>query len=204
MINIEGYENISDLLIFVELNDSIKKDNIKSRKIKLTAERAKYLYNYMFNVNKIVSKNINVSEYLNEVEFVKNNNLSNLIINKLNSYYNLNIDYNESMNNYIETIKLMKFNELWYYFNKNLVNKVILNVILNDTNDVKFDKYLINKLLELNLINYEINEINKLLEDTNYKLIKYVKDKFDKKYSNIVILDLNKIRNLVYIGEINI
>ena len=204
MINVEGYENMSDLLIFVELNDSIRKDNIKNRTIKLTIDRAKYLYNYMFNLNKIVNNNNSVGEYLNMVKFVKDNNLANLVIKKINSNYNLEIDYNESMNNYIKVIKLKKFEELWYYFTKNLVNKVILNIILTDTNDDKFDEYLINKLLELNLIKYEINEINKLLENTNHKLIKYVKDKFNKEYSNIIILELNKIRNLVYIGEINI
>ena len=204
LINIEGYDNTSNLFIFVELNDNIKKDNIKSKSIKLTTDRAKYLYNYMFNLNKIVNNNNSVGEYLNRVKFVKDNNLANLIIKKINNYYNLKIDYNDSMYNYINVIKLKKFNELWFYFNKNLVNKVILNIILNETNNDKFDENLINKLLELNLIKYEINKINKLLEDTNQKLIKYLKNKFNKEYSNVIVLELNKIRNLVYIGEINI
>lgn len=200
----EGYENMNDLLIFVELSENIKKDNIKSKSIKLTTDRSKYLYNYMFNLNKIIEEDISVGEYLNRVKFVKDNNLVNLIIKKINSYYNLEIDNNMSMNNYIEKIKLKKFDELWYYFDKNLVNKVILNIILKETNNDNFDKFLINKLLELNLIKYDLTKINKLLEEVNDKLINYVKNKFNKEYSNIVILDLNKIRNLVYIGEINI
>lgn len=204
VISKEGYDNMNDLLIFIELKDSIKKDNIKYKSINLTKERSKYLYNYMFNVNRIVIENINVGDYLNKVEFVKNNNLSNLVIKKINTYYNLEINNSMNINNYVEIIKLNKFNELWYYFDKNLVNKIILNIILNEKIDDKFDKYLINKLLELNLVKYDIVEINKLLEEVNNKLINYVKDKFNKEYSNIVILDLNKIRNLVYIGEINI
>ena len=204
MINKESYNNMNDLLIFVELIDNIKRDNIKSRNIKLTKDMSKYLYNYMFNLNKIVNLDISINEYLNKVKFVKDNKINVLIIERINSYYNLRINKDMSMNSYIKLIKINKLNEMWYYFEKSLINKVILNIILNETNNDKFDNYLVNKLIELNLIKYEIKQINNLLEDINYKLVKYVKDKFNKEYSNIIILNLNKIRNLVYIGEINI
>ena len=204
MTNSEGYDNMNDLLIFIELNERIKKDNVKSRTIKLTNERGIYLYNYMFNLTKIVNENISVGDYLNKVKFVKDNNLANLVIKKVNTYYNLEINANMQISDYIKVIKLYKLNELWYYFDKSLVNKVILNVVLNEKINDKFDKYVINKLLELNLITYDVEEINNLLEDINNRLINYLKIKFNKEYSNVVILDLNKIRNLVYIGEINI
>ena len=91
--------------------------------------------------------------------------------------------------------------ELGYYFNKNiLINKVILNIILSENNN-KFDEFLINRLLELNLIDYDINKINKLLDEVNYKLKSYIFYKFNKEYNNLVVLDINKIRNLVLLEK---
>jgi hypothetical protein len=203
---IEGYDNQkNDLLIFVSLNDEVKKDNIKKKEIRLTSDKSIYLYNYLFNVNNISEVDISLKEYMNKVKFVKDNELDSRIIKKINNYYNLNLNLEISINNYINIIKRNKFNELSYYFdNNNLVYKIMLNSILNENHNSKFDVYLINKLLDLNLIKYDISKINKLLEVINSKLIKYLKDKFNIEFSNVVILNLNNVRNLVFIGEINI
>ena len=202
---IESYDDQNDLFIFTNLNEMIKRDNIKQKIIRLTQERSKYIYNHLFNLNKITNDNITLKEYLNKIKFVKDNELDNLIIDKMNIYYNLNLDLSMKMNIYYKIIKNKKFDELNYYFkNDNLIDKVILNSILNENNNDQFDIYLIDKLLKLNLIKYDIAEINKLLYDINCKLVNYINFKFNKEYSNVIILDLNKIRNLVLIGEINI
>lgn len=202
---IESYDDQNDLFIFTNLNERIKRDNIKQKIIRLTQERSKYIYNHLFNLNKITNDNITLKEYLNKIKFVKDNELDNLIIDKMNIYYNLNLDLSMKMNIYYKIIKNKKFDELNYYFkNENLIDKVILNSILNENNNDQFDIYLIDKLLKLNLIKYDIVEINKLLYDINCKLVNYINFKFNKEYSNVIILDLNKIRNLVLIGEINI
>jgi len=202
---IESYDDQNDLFIFTNLNEMIKRDNIKQKIIRLTQERSKYIYNHLFNLNKITNDNITLKEYLNKIKFVKDNELDNLIIDKMNIYYNLNLDLSMKMNIYYKIIKNKKFDELNYYFkNENLIDKVILNSILNENNNDQFDIYLIDKLLKLNLIKYDIAEINKLLYDINCKLVNYINFKFNKEYSNVIILDLNKIRNLVLIGEINI
>lgn len=202
---IESYDDQNDLFIFTNLNERIKRDNIKQKIIRLTQERSKYIYNHLFNLNKITNDNITLKEYLNKIKFVKDNELDNLIIDKMNIYYNLNLDLSMKMNIYYKIIKNKKFDELNYYFkNENLIDKVILNSILNENNNDQFDIYLIDKLLKLNLIKYDIAEINKLLYDINCKLVNYINFKFNKEYSNVIILDLNKIRNLVLIGEINI
>jgi len=202
---IESYDDQNDLFIFTNLNEMIKRDNIKQKIIRLTQERSKYIYNHLFNLNKITNDNITLKEYLNKIKFVKDNELDNLIIDKMNIYYNLNLDLSMKMNIYYKIIKNKKFDELNYYFkNENLIDKVILNLILNENNNDQFDIYLIDKLLKLNLIKYDIAEINKLLYDINCKLVNYINFKFNKEYSNVIILDLNKIRNLVLIGEINI
>jgi hypothetical protein len=202
---IESYDNQNDLFIFINLNEKIRRDNVKEKKIRLRKESSKYIYNHLFNLNKITNDNISLKEYLNRIEFVKDNELDKLIIDKINSYYNLDLNLDMKMNNYFNIIKNKKLKELNYYFkNDNLIDKVILNLILNDNNDNQFDVYLINKLIELNLIRYEISEINKLLYDINFKLVNYINMKFNKEYSNVIILNLNKIRNLVFIGEINI
>lgn len=202
---IESYDDQNDLFIFTNLNEGIKRDNIKQKIIRLTQERSKYIYNHLFNLNKITNDNITLKEYLNKIKFVKDNELDNLIIDKMNIYYNLNLDLSMKMNIYYKIIKNKKFDELNYYFkNDNLIDKVILNSILNENNNDQFDIYLIDKLLKLNLIKYDIAEINKLLYDINCKLVNYINFKFNKEYSNVIILDLNKIRNLVLIGEINI
>jgi len=202
---IESYDNQNDLFIFINLNEKIRRDNVKEKKIRLRKESSKYIYNHLFNLNKITNDNISLKEYLNRIEFVKDNELDKLIIDKINSYYNLDLNLDMKMNNYFNIIKNKKLKELNYYFkNDNLIDKVILNLILNENNDNQFDVYLINKLIELNLIRYEISEINKLLYDINFKLVNYINMKFNKEYSNVIILNLNKIRNLVFIGEINI
>jgi len=202
---IESYDNQNDLFIFINLNEKIRRDNVKEKKIRLRKESSKYIYNHLFNLNKITNDNISLKEHLNKIEFVKDNELDKLIIDKINSYYNLDLNLDMKMNNYFNIIKNKKLKELNYYFkNDNLIDKVILNLILNENNDNQFDVYLINKLIELNLIKYEISEINKLLYDINFKLVNYINMKFNKGYSNVIILNLNKIRNLVFIGEINI
>jgi hypothetical protein len=202
---IESYDNQNDLFIFINLNEKIRRDNVKEKKIRLRKESSKYIYNHLFNLNKITNDDISLKEYLNRIEFVKDNELDKLIIDKINSYYNLDLNLDMKMNNYFNVIKNKKLKELNYYFkNDNLIDKVILNLILNENNDNQFDVYLINKLIELNLIRYEISEINKLLYDINFKLVNYINMKFNKEYSNVIILNLNKIRNLVFIGEINI
>lgn len=202
---IESYDNQNDLFIFINLNEKIRRDNVKERKIRLRKESSKYIYNHLFNLNKITNDNISLKEHLNKIEFVKDNELDKLIIDKINSYYNLDLNLDMKMNNYFNIIKNKKLKELNYYFkNDNLIDKVILNLILNENNNNQFDVYLINKLIELNLIKYEISEINKLLYDINFKLVNYINMKFNKEYSNVIILNLNKIRNLVFIGEINI
>lgn len=202
---IESYDNQNDLFIFINLNEKIRRDNVKEKKIRLRKESSKYIYNHLFNLNKITNDDISLKEYLNRIEFVKDNELDKLIIDKINSYYNLDLNLDMKMNNYFNIIKNKKLKELNYYFkNDNLIDKVILNLILNENNDNQFDVYLINKLIELNLIRYEISEINKLLYDINFKLVNYINMKFNKEYSNVIILNLNKIRNLVFIGEINI
>lgn len=202
---IESYDNQNDLFIFINLNEKIRRDNVKERKIRLRKESSKYIYNHLFNLNKITNDNISLKEHLDKIEFVKDNELDKLIIDKINSYYNLDLNLDMKMNNYFNIIKNKKLKELNYYFkNDNLIDKVILNLILNENNDNQFDVYLINKLIELNLIKYEISEINKLLYDINFKLVNYINMKFNKEYSNVIILNLNKIRNLVFIGEINI
>ena len=202
---IESYDNQNDLFIFINLNEKIRRDNVKERKIRLRKESSKYIYNHLFNLNKITNDNISLKEHLNKIEFVKDNELDKLIIDKINSYYNLDLNLDMKMNNYFNIIKNKKLKELNYYFkNDNLIDKVILNLILNENNNNQFDVYLINKLIELNLIKYEISEINKLLYDINFKLVNYINMKFNKGYSNVIILNLNKIRNLVFIGEINI
>ena len=195
---------LNEKLIFIELKDNIKKNNIRERVIKLTKERSINIYNHLFNYSKIINNNETLKEYLNKIKFIKDNDLGVLIINKVNNYYNLNLNLNMNINDYIKIIKLKKLEELGYYFNKNvLINKVILNLILSENNN-KFDEYLINRLLELNLIDYDINKINKLLDEVNYKLKSYIFYKFNKEYNNLVVLDINKIRNLVLIGEIKI
>ena len=200
----ETYDNLNEKLIFIELKDNIKKNNIRERVIKLTKERSINIYNHLFNYSKIINNNETLKEYLNKIKFIKDNDLGVLIINKVNNYYNLNLNLNMNINDYIKIIKLKKLEELGYYFNKNvLINKVILNLILSENNN-KFDEYLINRLLELNLIDYDINKINKLLDEVNYKLKSYIFYKFNKEYNNLVVLDINKIRNLVLIGEIKI
>lgn len=202
---IESYDNQNDLFIFINLNEKIRRDNVKEKKIRLRKDSSKYIYNHLFNLNKITNDNISLKEHLNKIEFVKDNELDKLIIDKINSYYNLDLNLDMKMNNYFNIIKNKKLKELNYYFkNDNLIDKVILNLILNENNDNQFDVYLINKLIELNLIRYEISEINKLLYDINFKLVNYINMKFNKEYSNVIILNLNKIRNLVFIGEINI
>ena len=200
----EAYDNLNEKLIFIELKDNIKKNNVRERVIKLTKERSINIYNHLFNYNKIINKEETLKEYLYKIKFIKDNNLELLIINKLNNYYNLDLNLDMSMNNYLNIIKLKKLEELNYYFDGNvLINKVILNLILGE-NSSKFDEYLINRLLELNLIDYNINKINELLDDINDKLKSYIYYKFNIEYNNLVILDTNKIRNLVLIGEINI
>ena len=200
----EAYDNLNEKLIFIELKDNIKKNNVRERVIKLTKERSINIYNHLFNYNKIINKEETLKEYLYKIKFIKDNNLELLIINKVNNYYNLDLNLNMSMNNYLNIIKLKKLEELNYYFDGNvLINKVILNLILGE-NSSKFDEYLINRLLELNLIDYNINKINELLDDINDKLKSYIYYKFNIEYNNLVILDTNKIRNLVLIGEINI
>ena len=200
----ETYDNLNEKLIFIELKYNILNNNITERKIKLTKERSINIYNYLFNLKNILSKEESLREYLNRNKFIKYNNLLELIINKVNNFYNLNLYLDMSMDLYIEKIKTKKMEELTYYFDDNiLINKVILNIILSE-NSSKFDQFLINRLLELNLINYDINNINILLEEVNDKLRSYVYYKFNKEYSNLVILEINKIRNLVFIGEINI
>jgi hypothetical protein len=202
---IESYDNQNDLFIFTNLNEEIKRDNIKKKRIRLTKERSKYIYNHLFNINNITNDNNTLKEYLNKIKFVKDNELENLIINKINIYYNLNLDLGMKMDIYFKIIKNKKYDELNYYFkNENLIDKVILNLILNDNNNDQFDVYLINKLLTLNLIKYDIDEINRLLYDINYKLVNFINFKFNKEFSNVIILNLNKLRNLVLIGEINI
>ena len=202
---IESYDDQNDLFIFINLNEKIRRDNVKEKKIRLRKDSSKYIYNHLFNLNKITNDNISLKEYLNKIEFVKENELDKLIIDKINSYYNLDLNLDMKMNNYFNIIKNKKLKELNYYFkNDNLIDKVILNLILNENNDNQFDVYLVNKLIELNLIRYEISEINKLLYDINFKLVNYINMKFNKGYSNVIILNLNKIRNLVFIGEINI
>jgi len=200
----ETYDNLNEKLIFIELKYDIKKNNIREKVIKLTKERSINIYNHLFNYNKIINKDETLKEYLYKIKFIKDNNLEVLIINKVNNYYKLNLNLEMSMNNYLNIIKLKKLEELNYYFDENiLVNKVILNLILSE-NSSKFDEYLINRLLELNLIDYDIDEINKLLDDINDKLKSYIYYKFNREYNNLVILNTNKIRNLVLIGEINI
>ena len=97
---IESYDDQNDLFIFTNLNERIKRDNIKQKIIRLTQERSKYIYNHLFNLNKITNDNITLKEYLNKIKFVKDNELDNLIIDKMNIYYNLNLDLSMKMNIY--------------------------------------------------------------------------------------------------------
>lgn len=202
--NFESYDNLNDKLIFQELSNNINKDNIKERKFKLTRERSENIYNYLFNISSIINNEESLKDYLNRNKFINDNKFDELIIKKVNNYYNLNLNLNMSIEKYINVIKLNKLNDLGNYFNSNiLINRIILNTILNG-NSNKFDEYIISKLLDLNLISYENQEINKLLEEINYKLKSYIYYKFNKEYYNLIILESNKIRNLVFIGEINI
>ena len=148
---IESYDNQNDLFIFINLNEKIRRDNVKEKKIRLRKDSSKYIYNHLFNLNKITNDNISLKEHLNKIEFEKINELDKLIIDKINSYYNLDLNLDMKMNNYFNIIKNKKLKELNYYFkNDNLIDKVILNLILNENNDNQFDVYLINKLIELN------------------------------------------------------
>ena len=200
----ETYDNLNEKLIFVELKEEIKENNVKEKVYKLTRERSISIYNHLFNFNKIINEEDTLKEYLYRIKFIKDNDLGVLIINRVNNFYNLDLTLDMSMDNFNTIIKLKKLEELGYYFDNNiLINRVILNLILSE-NVNKFDEYLINKLLELNLIDYNINEINNLLDEVNEKLKSYIYYKFNKEYNNLIILDINKIRNLVFIGEINI
>lgn len=201
---IETYNNQNELLMFTEISYDIRIDNIKCRKIMLTRDRSEYLYKYLFNVNNINNENVKLKAYLERVNFVKDNNLVELIIKKINRNYNLNLDMDINLLEYKRVMRERKLLELNKYFSKSLINDVIINVILVDNSELNFDEYIINKLLNLNLINYDVNEINVLLENTGNELSSYILDKFNKEYSNIVIYSVNKIRNLVFIGEINI
>ena len=114
----ETYDNLNEKLIFVELKYNILNNNIIQRKINLTKERSINIYNYLFNLKNILSKEESLKEYLNRNKFIKYNNLLELIINKVNNFYNLNLYLDMSMDLYIEKIKTKKMEELTYYFDK--------------------------------------------------------------------------------------
>ena len=82
----ETYDNLNEKLIFIELKDDIKKNNIREKVIKLTKERSINIYNHLFNYSKIINNDETLKEYLNKIKFIKDNDLGVLIINRVNIF----------------------------------------------------------------------------------------------------------------------
>lgn len=193
---------------------------------KLPLSRSKFLYNYLFNFTKgsfiLKNKLINLDIYLNNIEFVQDNNLVIPIIKKTNlilkDYFDLNIILDE-------TTEIGKF---IYIFKKNIKNKMLnciinsiniknsyiilsnmINLIIDNEDGLFYDLNLKNALIKYidlkNIINQWTNKLYDKFENIFLKLdnymVKLINNKFNSNITTILNLTLEETTNLYYTGE---
>ena len=218
--------------IFILLEDKIRLDLTKPYIHTLSEYRSRYIYNYLFNYSK--NNNIDkfseftLEEYLENICFVKDNNLVEPIIDKINSflleYYNCDtlIDKLSYVSNFKEISKRFhkfKFkNDILNFLNHTIPqteNYIIFDKIIDIMLEEQLETYysmnikdaIINILLDNNLISYDTNkdydDFDILFESIDQSIINRIKNNFNFMNNTILNLSLANINNLYYSGKID-
>ena len=74
--------------IYLSLEDKIREDLTIPKYHNFSPDRSKYLFNYTMNYNflKLQNQNQKIEDYLSKVCFIKDNNLEETIIEKINDF----------------------------------------------------------------------------------------------------------------------
>ena len=206
--------------IYLSLEDKIREDLTIPKYHNLSPDRSKYLFNYTMNYNflKLQNQNQTLEDYLSKVCFIKDNNLEETIVEKINDFI---IDFLGSdtrigkltlVKDYLDLYKkfmILKFKENFYKnLNKNteitsneLIIEIIIDVLFSEnasTTNIK--DTIINKLLELKAIRLEsiqdYDNLDILFEGIDQTYIEYINKYFNSMYDSILSLSVKKIQNL--------
>jgi hypothetical protein len=226
----ENYEDMNFFHFFLVIEDKIRVDLTTPKIHYLSLERSKFLFNYIFNLkylNLVLSNNLTeykLGNYLDEVCFIKDYNLSESIIFKLNSLIlnylgsNIRVDIMTSLNGYyllLLNLHKLKFKES---FIKNIdykgslnTNSIILDLIIdiifdNDNfSDKSIKDEIINILVEKKWIILETvedyDDLDLLLETLNETYKSYINVNFNLRYDYLLNFSISEIQNLYYGGD---
>ena len=226
----ENYEDMNFFNFFLVIEDKIRVDLTTPKIHYLSLERSKFLLNYIFNLkhlNLVLSNNLTeytLGSYLNEVCFIKDYNLGESIIFKLNSLIlnylgsNRRVDIMTSLRGYyllLLNLHKLKFKER---FIKNIEYKGSLNTnsIISDLIiDILFDHdnfsnksikdEIINILVEKKWIILETvedyDDLDLLFETLNETYKSYININFNLRYDYFLNFSISEIQNLYYSGD---